>query len=206
MTELLYLASSSPRRAELLMQIGVRFARCAVAVDETPNLGEAPAHYVERLARDKAQAGWRQLQPAQPKACVLGADTAVVIDGNILGKPRDAAAAMAMLQQLSGREHQVLSAVALLRGQQCQSLVVESRVRFRTLSMEAIRAYWACGESADKAGAYGIQGRAAVWVEEIQGSYSGVVGLPLCETAQLLERFGISYWNRSASADQNSPG
>ena len=189
----LYLASASPRRAELLTQIGVPFCCLPVAIDETPHAGEQADAYVERLAREKATAAWQSL-PAQSGACVLGADTSVVLDGRILGKPRDRADALATLAALSGRTHQVLTAVALRQGQRCESIVVASQVRFRVLREGEAQAYWATGEPCDKAGSYAIQGLAAVFVEALQGSYSGVVGLPLCETAQLLERFGMSCW------------
>lgn len=188
----LYLASTSPRRAELLRQIGVAFQPCAPAVDETPQVGELPEHYVERLARAKALA----VQPLEPHACVLGADTAVVLEGQILGKPSDAETGLAMLRALSGRTHQVLTAVAVAHAGQCQSKVVATEVSFRALSEAEILAYWASGEPCDKAGAYGIQGLAAVFVRHIKGSYSAVVGLPLCETAHLLACCGVACWGQ----------
>jgi septum formation protein len=189
----LYLASGSPRRRELLTQIGVPYTALNAEIDETPFTDERPHAYVERLARGKAQAGLASLS-ASPDACVLGADTAVVLDGRILGKPIDAADACAMLTALSGREHEVLTAVAVANRQGCEALVVSSRVRFRVIQPQEIRAYWASGEPRDKAGSYAIQGLAAVFVEGLQGSYSAVVGLPLCETAELLSRFGIPCW------------
>jgi septum formation protein len=195
----IYLASHSPRRRELLDQIGVVYRPVAVSVDETPLPGEAPAAYVARLALAKARTGWLAM-PAQPPPPagedkvppVLGADTAVVVDGIILGKPRDRAEGLAMLATLSGREHQVLSAVALVTGEREEVRVQESWVRFRVLSAVERAAYWDTGEPADKAGAYGIQGRAAAFIAELRGSYSGVMGLPLFETAELLREFGIA--------------
>ena len=189
----LYLASGSPRRRELLTQIGVPYTALSAEIDETPFTDERPQAYVERLARGKAQAGLASLS-ASPDACVLGADTAVVLDGRILGKPVDADDACAMLTALSGREHEVLTAVAVANRHGCEALVVSSRVRFRVIQPQEIRAYWASGEPRDKAGSYAIQGLAAVFVEGLQGSYSAVVGLPLCETAELLSRFGIPCW------------
>ncbi len=189
----LYLASGSPRRRELLTQIGVPFLSQIVPIDENPLPDELPVAYVERLARAKAQAGLAAL--SQPEdAVVLGADTAVVLDGRILGKPADAAEAQATLMALSGRTHQVLTAVALASPVRVAVRVVSSQVSFRPLRAEEITAYWASGEPQDKAGSYAIQGLAAVFVSQLQGSYSAVVGLPLCETAELLEEFAISCW------------
>jgi septum formation protein len=189
----LYLASGSPRRRELLTQIGVPYTALSAEIDETPFADEQPLAYVERLARGKAQAGLASLSVAS-EACVLGADTAVVLDGRILGKPLDEADARAMLTALSGREHQVLTAVAVANRQGSEARVVSSRVHFRPIRAEEIQAYWASGEPRDKAGSYAIQGLAAIFVEALQGSYSAVVGLPLCETAELLSRFGIPCW------------
>jgi septum formation protein len=189
----LYLASGSPRRRELLTQIGVPYTALSAEIDETPFADEQPLAYVERLARGKAQAGLASLSAAS-EACVLGADTAVVLDGRILGKPLDEADARAMLTALSGREHQVLTAVAVANRQGSEARVVSSRVHFRPIRAEEIQAYWASGEPRDKAGSYAIQGLAAIFVEALQGSYSAVVGLPLCETAELLSRFGIPCW------------
>ena len=189
----LHLASGSPRRRELLAQIGVPFVTLIASIDETALPGEPAERYVERLAREKARAGLAALSdPAD--AVVLGADTAVVLDGRILGKPADRAECLATLTALSGREHQVLTAVALASAQRIESRVVASRVRFRPLRAGEAEAYWATGEPCDKAGSYGIQGLAAVFVSQLEGSYSAVVGLPLCETAQLLGEFGIPCW------------
>jgi septum formation protein len=188
----LFLASGSPRRRELLTQIGVPFTVLSAQIDETPLSNEIPAAYVERLARGKAEAGLALL--AVDQGCVLGADTAVVLDGQILGKPLDEADALQMLAALSGREHEVLTAIAVVNNQRCETSVVASRVRFRSVSTGEARAYWASGEPQDKAGSYAIQGLAAIFVESLQGSYSAVVGLPLCETAEMLGRFGIPCW------------
>ena len=192
----LYLASGSPRRRELLTQIGVPFTAISADIDETPLLDESPAAYVERLARGKAAAGLGLIASSHSlaPACVLGADTAVVLDGRILGKPLDQADSLAMLMALSDREHEVLTAIAVLDKQRCESRVVRSLVRFRSISPEEAAAYWASGEPQDKAGGYGIQGLAAVFVAGLNGSYSAVVGLPLCETAELLGHFGIPCW------------
>lgn len=169
------------------------FVTLIASIDETALPGEPAERYVERLAREKALAGLATLNvPAG--AVVLGADTAVVLDGRILGKPADRAECLATLAALSGREHQVLTAVALASAQRIESRVVASRVRFRPLRAGEAEAYWATGEPCDKAGSYGIQGLAAVFVSQLEGSYSAVVGLPLCETAQLLGEFGIPCW------------
>lgn len=187
----LYLASGSPRRRELLTQIGVPFTPVSAPIDETPLPGESAEAYVERLAVAKAEAGLASL--GSP-ALTLGADTAVVLDGRILGKPENREHALAMLAELSGRAHQVLTAVAVSDGQRCQSLCVASNVRFRAISPAEAERYWASGEPADKAGGYAIQGLGAVFVTGLEGSYSAVVGLPLSETAELLGQFGIACW------------
>lgn len=189
----LYLASASPRRRELLAQIAVPCVTQIAAIDESPLPGEPAAAYVQRLALGKAQAGLSALAQAD-NAVVLGADTAVVLDGRILGKPGNFAEAQAMLRALSGRTHQVLTAVALASPARQVARVVCSDVSFRPLGDAEITAYWASGEPCDKAGSYGIQGLAAVFVSRIEGSYSAVVGLPLCETAELLAEFGIACW------------
>ena len=189
----LYLASGSPRRRELLTQIAVPFLTQIAPIDENALPGESPIAYVERLALSKAQAGLAALTDTAD-AVVLGADTAVVLDGRILGKPTDRADALATLSDLSGRTHEVLTAVALVSRERQASRVVTSQVTFRALSQAEIEAYWASGEPHDKAGCYGIQGLAAVFVSQLQGSYSAVVGLPLCETAALLAEFAIPCW------------
>lgn len=186
-----HLASASPRRRELLEQIGVPVQRVVCAVDEQVRPGEAAADYVQRVTRDKVQAG---VAAAPDGAVVLAADTAVVLDGRILGKPADREQGLAMLRALSGREHQVMTAVAVARGAEVRLQLVISRVRFGALSEAQIAAYWDTGEPADKAGGYGIQGLGAVFVEHLEGSYSAVVGLPLAETAQLLADFSVPCW------------
>ncbi|SRR6266581_3931151 len=195
----IYLASQSPRRRELLNQIGVRFdlllfrgsGRDDIAIDERPLPDEEVEDYVVRLARAKAGLGARlvSLRRRLPRP-VLAADTSVDIDGEIVGKPRDNADAAAILRRLSGRNHRVLTAVAVCDGGRLEHALSISEVSFRRLDADEIRRYVASGEPLDKAGAYGIQGRAAVFVEEIVGSHSGIMGLPLCETALLLRRFG----------------
>ena len=194
----LYLASGSPRRRELLMQIGVPFTSLSAQIDETPLPDEAPTTYVERLARGKAEAGLALLALSEEGSspCVIGADTAVVLEGRILGKPVDQADALAMLNALSNREHEVLTAIAVINNQRCETRVVRSLVRFRSIQVEETKAYWASGEPHDKAGGYAIQGLAAIFVADLRGSYSAVVGLPLCETAELLGHFGIPCWQR----------
>lgn len=195
----IYLASQSPRRRELLKQIGVNFGSLLLRsdsgrlpdVDETPPPDETPEIYVQRVCREKAAAGWKIMQQRNlPPFPVLAADTTVTLDGQIIGKPHDREAAAAILRQLSGREHQVLTAVAVAREAQCELRLSITRVTFAELSEERIHRYLLTGESLDKAGAYGIQGHAGTFIRRIEGSYSGVVGLPLCETAELLELFG----------------
>jgi septum formation protein len=190
--ETLYLASASPRRRELLDQIGVRYEARPVQVDESRQPREAARDYVSRLARAKAETVWTLSGPGG--RAVLAADTAVVLAEAILGKPRDRGEALAMLEQLSGRTHEVLTAVALRTARGLESRVNASRVKFRALTPEEIEKYWETGEPRDKAGAYAIQGRAAVFIESLEGSYSGVMGLPLFETAELLARAGIGTW------------
>ena len=201
----LYLASGSPRRRELLTQIAVPFLTQIAPIDENALPGESPIAYVERLARAKAQAGLTALSDTAD-AVVLGADTAVVLDGRILGKPADRDDALATLSALSGRSHQVLTAVALISRERLESRVVTSQVTFRALSQAEIEAYWASGEPQDKAGCYGIQGLAAVFVSQLQGSYSAVVGLPLCETAALLAEFAIPCWQSLPDHSQEVAG
>ena len=186
---MIYLASQSPRRRELLAQIGVEHEVIRVEVDETPRPGEAPAEYVLRLALAKARAG-REALGGQPDRPVLAADTSVVLGNRILGKPRDRDHALEMLGKLGGHEHRVLTGVALA-GREEQTRLSVSHVHFRSISPEEAAAYWASGEPADKAGGYAIQGLAAQFVSELQGSYSGVMGLPLYETAEMLRREGL---------------
>ncbi len=191
----LFLASASPRRRELLTQIGVPFSLIAASIDETPHPAENAEQYVQRIAREKALAG---LALAGDDACVLGADTTVVLQGRILGKPADHDEALAMLAALSASEHQVMTAIALADHGRCDVRLVSSRVRFRAITAEEAQRYWDSGEPTDKAGGYAIQGWGAVFVSELHGSYSAVVGLPLCETAQLLDTFGLPRWTKSA--------
>jgi len=190
-----YLASRSPRRRELLTQAGFAYAELppgAADVDETPQADEAPVDYVLRVAREKAAAGWRAVVAGNLGALpVLSADTTVVVEGAIIGKPDDAAHAREMLAMLSGRPHQVLTAVALAAAAGVVTRLSASTVEFRELAAAEIERYIASGESFDKAGGYGIQGRAAVFVRAISGSYSGIMGLPLFETAELLGSQGI---------------
>jgi septum formation protein len=186
----IFLASRSPRRRELLTQIGVRFAVLDTDCDETRHPGEHPEDYVLRLALEKARRA-RAALPPEERRPVLGADTAVVLDEHILGKPADPEESLAMLRRLSGRSHRVLTAVALIAADGARTDLCESRVTFRTLSDDECRGYWATGEPRDKAGGYGIQGLGAVFIAALNGSYSGVMGLPLFETARLLGQAGL---------------
>ena len=198
MTEdFVYLASASPRRSELLRQIGVPFTVRAAAIAEEQLAGETPEAYVVRLAAAKAEAVWAAVADSQP---VLGADTAVVLDGAVLGKPGGLAEAAAMLERLSGRTHRVLTAVAVRHAAGLDTRLSASEVRFRATTPAERLAYCETGEPFDKAGGYGIQGHAAVFVEDLRGSYSGVVGLPLFETAALLARCSIGYWLTARAA------
>ncbi len=186
----IYLASASPRRQELLNQIGVRYELLKVTVPEIPQSGEQAPQFVQRVALEKALAG-KRLLAADDVHPVLGADTAVVIDDSILGKPASKQEALDMLSRLSGRTHQVMSAVAIIAGHETVTLNI-SQVTFRELERAEIEAYWQSGECHGKAGAYAIQGRAAMFIQDLQGSYSGVMGLPLYETAALLQQSGIN--------------
>jgi septum formation protein len=193
-TDFVYLASASPRRRELLQQIGVSFRVLGAAVDEAVLPGEAPAAYVVRVAAAKAGCGWEGNREGDVP--VLAADTVVVLDGKILGKPKDRQDAAGMLQQLSGRTHEVLTAVALRTASGLQSTTSRSEVTLRAISAREAQAYWETGEPQDKAGAYAIQGRAAVFIADLRGSFSGVMGLPLFETAGLLCAAGVSHWHK----------
>lgn len=187
----LCLGSVSPRRRELLTLLGVPFVVVGPHIDETARPRESPQQYVTRLAQEKALAirrGGQQLP-------VLAADTTVVVDGEIFGKPRDQAEGVYMLGVLSGRAHEVLTAVALADSCGVAARLSSSTVRFRTISREECLAYWETGEPCDKAGGYGIQGFGAVFIESLTGSHSGVMGLPLFETGELLRAAGIPYWN-----------
>ncbi|BBB30726.1 Maf family protein [Neptunomonas japonica] len=187
----LILASASPRRKELLAQIGVVFKQSSVDINEDVLPGELPADYVQRLACEKSKEGF--LRNGQ-QCAVLGADTTVVIDGYILGKPESEDQAVVMLQQLSGRTHQVMTGIALTNNGFTDSQVVVTHVTFKTLDAELCHRYWKTKEPCDKAGGYGIQGFGAIFVEKIEGSYSNVVGLPLAETSELLNKVGIKVW------------
>ena len=189
MEAVIYLASRSPRRRELLQQIGVAHRLLDVEVDETVRAGESPSDYVLRLSQDKAVAGLEACKKAE-RLPVLAADTCVVIDGQLLGKPAGRQEGLSMLERLSGATHRVYTAVALDDGRLATRLSV-SEVSFRTLSEAEMAAYWATGEPTDKAGGYAIQGQAAQFVRELRGSYTGVMGLPIYETAELLRDAGI---------------
>ena len=182
----LYLASGSPRRQELLTQLGVSFERIVTGIEETRGEGESAQQYVSRLAREKAQAGVAQTPRALP---VLGADTIVILNGEVLEKPRDVHHAALMLRKLSGQTHQVMTAVALADSQYVLDCLVITEVTFRALTDADIADYIASGEPMDKAGAYGIQGQGGCFVRKINGSYHAVVGLPLVETYELLSNF-----------------
>ena len=177
----IYLASGSPRRRELLQQIGVAFQVIGADLDETALQGETPLAYVSRLAQAKAAVGWERSRNSG-ESPVLAADTAVVLDGRILGKPSGMNHAIAMLLELSGRTHEVLTAVALRSSSGIEGKVSRSVVTFRSIDRSEARAYWETGEPSDKAGAYAIQGYAAIFIADLKGSYSGVMGLPLFET------------------------
>jgi len=197
--DFLYLASGSPRRRELLQQIGVSFRVVGTAVDEAVRLAETAPAYVLRLAAAKADAGWERSRDATDVP-VLAADTAVVLNGNILGKPADRQDGEGMLRQLSGRTHEVLTAVALRTANGLQSRISRSEVTFRSIAADEAQAYWDTGEPSDKAGAYAIQGRAAIFIADLRGSYSGVMGLPLFETAELLREAGVMRWQGRGQA------
>lgn len=186
----LILASQSPRRLELLQQIGLRPKVHPADIDETPMNDETPEDYVNRLARQKAEA----VAQHYSDSLVIGSDTSVVIDDQILGKPESRDHFFTMFKRLSGTKHQVMTAVAVSDGQQTRSEVVITQVSFYPINDREIERYWLSGEPQDKAGGYGIQGLGALFVKEIQGSYSAVVGLPIAETGKILEKFGFSAW------------
>jgi len=188
------LASASPRRQELLSQIGVDFSVRAQDIDESIRAGESAHDYVVRMAVEKANSALAELgaDPDQAGSIVLAADTSVVCDGEVLGKPADEADALSMLLRLSGREHRVLSAVSVASRDQQRTILSQSRVRFRDIDRDEATQYYRSGEPEGKAGAYAIQGFGAVFVEQLLGSYSGVMGLPLYETAQLLADFDVT--------------
>jgi len=191
--ESIILASASSRRQELLTQIGIRFTVRSQYIDESVRIGELANDYVSRMAREKANSALSAFCVTKDSSdtLVLAADTSVVCDATVLGKPVDEADAVDMLRRLSGREHRVLSAVTLSTQDKQRTVLSESRVRFREISIEEAQQYYRSGEPLGKAGAYAIQGYAAVFVEQLFGSYSGVMGLPLFETAQLLAEFSV---------------
>lgn len=188
------LASQSPRRLELLQQIGVCPEVYPAHIDETPLSDESPEDYVNRLARSKAESVAQHFTGS----LVIGSDTSVVIDQHILGKPESRDHFFTMFKRLSGAKHQVMTAVAVTDGQQTRSEVVITQVSFYPINEEEIERYWLSGEPQDKAGGYGIQGLGALFVKEIQGSYSAVVGLPIAETSKILEKFGFSTWTQGS--------
>jgi septum formation protein len=192
-SEELLLASKSPRRRELLRQIGVGFRCVDHAVDELRLDRETPGDFVIRMAQEKARSV-QDVDFSNPQPVILGADTIVVCDQQIMGKPQDRDDALDMLSALSGKEHQVFTAVAIARGPDLAVLVSETVVEFMQIEDAQIQQYWETGEPRGKAGAYAIQGLGGVFVKQISGSYSGVVGLPLYETSLLLNRFGIRCW------------
>lgn len=197
---MLYLASSSPRRAELLQQIGVEFEVFSSLIDETPFPDETPINYVRRMAEQKANAAFQQYRQtsgiSNPSAIFLAADTSVILQGAILGKPNDEQDHVSMLTALSGRAHQVISGFAVMSLENgVISYSVTTDVVFKKLTEQQIKSYWQTGEPQDKAGGYGIQGYGAIFVDSISGSYSNVVGLPLTEVSELLIQFGIPVWS-----------
>ncbi|MGH7447991.1 MAG: Maf family protein [Longimicrobiales bacterium] len=210
------LASQSPRRADLLRMLGLSFETIPAAIDETYRLGEAPGPHAERLARQKAQAvaarenakvvAAREAGGAARDTVVIGSDTVVIVDGEVLGKPRDHDDAVRMLMQLQGREHEVATGIAVCTGAAVRSGVERVRVRFRPFDQATAAAYAATGEPMDKAGAYGIQGYGATLVERIEGDFFAVMGLPICRMIALLAAAGLTYnYQGLESAWQNEP-
>lgn len=198
----LILASASPRRVELLELLGLSFTQLPADIDESYRAPETPSAYVERMALEKASL---IAASVSSPAVVIGADTTVLVDDQILGKPADEADGVAMLQRLAGRSHQVLTGLCVLGDQQQQLEVVQSEVWFRPIGRAEAKRYWATGEPADKAGGYGIQGIGSIFVERIQGSYSGVMGLPLATLETQLRAVGFDVWahtNRSPLTDR----
>lgn len=197
---MLYLASKSPRRRELLGRLGLEFGVLEIDIPEQRQPGETAEDYVHRVAREKAAAGLRMAH--DPSALVLGSDTEVVLDDEVFGKPADADAATAMLRRLSGRTHRVLSAVSLVSASRQAQAMSISNVTFAELDDAQIAAYVATGEPFGKAGGYAIQDRAEIFVSRLEGSYSGVMGLPLFETSQLLAEFGLAPLQKTSATDQ----
>ncbi len=192
----IYLCSKSPRRQELLRQIGVTFSLLEVDIDETPNPAETPQRYVVRLAQEKAMAGWADSARAS-MAPVLGADTTVVCAGEIMGKPEGKAHGLLMLSKQSGVTVQVITAVCIVKEGNIINYISKSNVVFREISSDEIKAYWSTGEPIDKAGGWAIQGKGAIFIKSLEGSYSGVMGLPLFETAKCLKSIGIDCLHES---------
>jgi len=197
------LASSSPRRAQLLEQIGISFEVLPQAVDETPQTGESGPELALRLAHEKAQSAIECA--GKPNSLALGSDTVVVVGDMLLDKPLSSNDALRMLMQLSGRVHRVCTAVSLASKNTFAARLSETKVKFRQIPESEARAYWQTGEPSGKAGGYAIQGFGAAFVESISGSYSGVMGLPLFETAALLAEFGVPVWKSSVAIDRLVP-
>ncbi|WP_263078229.1 Maf family nucleotide pyrophosphatase [Endozoicomonas sp. Mp262] len=195
---MIYLASQSPRRQTLLNQIGVEFHPICCEIDERPRPGEQSGDYVLRMAVEKAERGWKKIEQEQlPHHPVLAADTSIRLDNSILGKPESPEHALNMLTRLSGRKHQVLTSVAVILADRLETSVSITQVHMAALSDQQMQDYVATGEPMDKAGSYAIQGLGAVLVESIVGSYSGVMGLPLHNTSELLRGFGIPVWHNT---------
>lgn len=189
---MLYLASSSPRRQAILKQIGVPFTTITASIDETPQINELPADYVLRLAITKAKAGFSKLgSKEKSNICILAADTTVSINNHILGKPSTQEHAVTMLKQLSDKKHQVYTAIALYYNDEIMTHITMSHVKMRTITEQEIISYWQTGEPQDKAGGYAIQGLGAIFIEQLEGDYYGVVGLPIVPTLQLLKNADI---------------
>ncbi len=191
----LLLASASPRRAELLDQIGLPYICQPADIDETPRSGEHPTDYVQRMAREKASRVQSGLDAQRPAPVIIGADTTVVVDDAMLAKPENAADGQQMLLTLSGRSHLVLTGLCVMRGSDSRVQAVQSQVWFRQLSAAEAQAYWATGEPADKAGGYGIQGIGGIFISKIVGSYSNIVGLPVQEVEAALVALGVNTWD-----------
>lgn len=192
MVDFIYLASASPRRQELLRQLGLAFEAMPSNISEAPQRAEAPEAYVKRVAQDKARAVATLIaERGLPWHPVLGADTEVVLQGEILGKPRDRVHGLEMLRRLAGRTHEVLTAISVRHGEKDETLLSTSLVSLAPLTEAEIAQYWETGEPADKAGAYAIQGKAAAFIARIEGSYSGVMGLPLYELVEILKKIGV---------------
>lgn len=186
-----YLASASPRRRQLLQQAGIRFEVILPAIEEVARPGESAEEFVMRMALEKAQAGLAQVVAEnRPRAPVLGADTCIVLDNEIIGKPRDHADGIRMLTKLAGRSHEVLTGVAVVNEEKVLQVLSRSQVTFAPLSADEIEHYWRGGEPVDKAGGYAIQGQAAAFIERIEGSYTGIVGLPLFEVVTMIKKIG----------------